>query len=133
LHPLLIPLFAGGGENMNSGTANGSGHSLPDYNLVRTRRDLARIINEAADPLVLKKEIMDEEQQETMEYDNEDNYVEYLGPDGTSANQSMEDDQALLDEEGEESGGDDGEEALDEEESGQDGGDGEGDDEQEGS
>ncbi len=48
------------------GAASSSGHALPDFNLVRTRRDLARIINEAADPLEVKKEIMEEEQQEPM-------------------------------------------------------------------
>ena len=111
---------------MDTGAASGSGHPLPDLNQVRTRRDLARFINEAADPLEVKKEIMEEEQQELMEYDSEDNFVECLDPLSNYTNQSMEDDEALLDEEGEEEGGDyEGEEVLEEEEEGQDGGDGE--------
>ena len=60
---------------MDTGAASGSGHPLPDLRQVRTRRDLARFINEAADPLEVKKEIMDEEQDETMEYDNEENFL----------------------------------------------------------
>ena len=108
---------------MDTGAASGSGHPLPDLRQVRTRRDLARIINEAADPLEVKKEIMDEEQDETMEYDNEENFLEYLGPYEGDADQSMEDDEALLDEGDEvgDGGGDEGEEVLEEEEGSQDG------------
>ncbi len=80
---------------MDTGAASGSGHPLPDLNQVRTRRDLAKIINEAADPLEVKKEMMEEEQQESMEYDNEENFLEYLGPFDGDADQ---DDEALLDE-----------------------------------
>ncbi|MFO0006102.1 MAG: hypothetical protein ACK559_33765, partial [bacterium] len=82
---------------MDTGAASGSGHPLPDLNQVRTRRDLARFINEAADPLEVKKEIMEEEQQELMEYDSEDNFVECLDPLSNYTNQSMEDDEGLLD------------------------------------
>ncbi len=70
---------------------------------------------------------MDEEQQEAMECDNEENFLEYFGPFEGDADQSMEDDEALLDE-GEEGGdgdgdgdGDEGEEVLEEEEDSQDG------------
>jgi hypothetical protein len=33
-----------------------------------------------------------------MEYDNEENFLEFIGPDRDEADQSMEDDEALLDE-----------------------------------
>jgi hypothetical protein len=83
----------------------------PDYNHVRTRRDLARIINEAVDPLLVKQEILEEQQQEPMDYDNEDNFLEVIGPD-----LSMEEDEALLDEnEEEEDGGDEGDDDEDDE------------------
>jgi hypothetical protein len=104
---------------MDTGAASSGGPPLPDLNQVRTRRDLARIINEAADPLVVKKEIMEEEHQELMEYDNDENYLEILGPVERDVDQSMDDDEALLDEGEEEDGGDgDEEEEVLEEEGG---------------
>jgi hypothetical protein len=95
----LVPLCAGDGESTGTGAAKVSGSLPPDLNRVRTRRDLAKVINEAADPLLVKQEILDEQAQaEPMEYDNEENFLEFIGPDRDEADQSMEDDEALLDE-----------------------------------
>ncbi len=54
----------------------------------------------------MKQKILEEQQQEPMEYDNEDNFLECIGPD-----QSMEEDEDLLDEnEEEEDGGEEDDE-----------------------
>jgi len=104
---------------MGAGAAKTPGHPPPDLNRVRTRRDLARLINEAADPLLVKQEILDEHvTAEPMEYDNDENFLEFIGPDQDEANHSMEDnedDEALLDE------GDEDDEDGDEHEDGGDG------------
>jgi hypothetical protein len=113
----LVPLCAGDGESTGTGAARADGTHPPDLNHVRTRRDLARIINEAVDPLLVKQEILEEQQQEPMEYDNEENFLEVIGPDV-----SMEEDEALLDEEEEE----DHEGEDEDEEDGHDAADGEG-------
>ncbi len=67
----------------------------------------------------MKQEILEEQQQEPMDYDNEDNFLEVIGPD-----LSMEEDEALLDENEEEEDG--GEEGNDDDEGGHDAADGEG-------
>ena len=106
---------------LGTGAARASGTPPPDLSRVRTRRDLASVINEAADPLLVKQEILDEQAQvEPMDYDNEENFLEFIGPDQDEANHSVEEDEALLDE------GDE------DDESGAEHGDGEGDDEDDG-
>jgi hypothetical protein len=101
---------------MGAGAAKTPGHPPRDINHVRTRRDLARLINEAADPLLVKQEILDEHVTAVpMEYDNDENFLEFIGPDQDEANHSMEDDEddeALLDE------GDEDDEEGDEHEDG---------------
>jgi hypothetical protein len=93
----LVPLCAGDGESTGRGAVRASGSPPPDLN--RTRRDLARVINEAADPLLVKQEILDEQARaEPMVYDNDENFLEFIGPDQDEANHSMEEDEALLDE-----------------------------------
>jgi hypothetical protein len=122
---LLIRLFVGDGEHTGTGAAEDTGIPPPDFTKIRTRRDLAIIINKATDPVAIKQEILEQQQTEPMEYDNEENFLEILGGSGHDPH-SMDEDEALLDEEEEEvvSGGE--EEVVEgEEEEGESGNSGE--------
>jgi hypothetical protein len=79
---LLIRLFVGDGEHTGTGAAEATGTPPPDFTKIRTRRDLAIIINEATDPVAVKQEILEQQQTEPMEYDNEENFLEILGERG---------------------------------------------------
>jgi hypothetical protein len=84
---LLIRLFVGDGEHTGTGAAEVTGTPPPDFTKIRTRRDLAIIINEATDPVAVKQEILEQQQTEPMEYDNEENFLEILGERGQDPRQ----------------------------------------------
>jgi hypothetical protein len=92
-----------------NGAASGTGLATdPDYSLVWTRRDLAQIINESENLVAVKwvkQEIMEGQAQVPMEYDNYDNFLEYLGTTRADSDgvidEQMEEDEKVLEEEDE--------------------------------
>jgi hypothetical protein len=79
-----MSLFVGDGERADTGAASGTGRPAPDLIGVRTRQDLASLINTAADPVAIKQEVISDAQDlqhELMDFDDPDNYLEVLEPD----------------------------------------------------
>jgi hypothetical protein len=81
-HPMF--LFAGDGERADTVAVSGTGGPPPDLAGVRTRQDLASLINSALDPLAIKQEVINDTQDlqhELMDFDDPDNFLECLDPD----------------------------------------------------
>ena len=79
----MAPLFAGGGERSSMGAAEEEQmetdrEELINMDQVRTRQDLAKMINSAADPLEIKKEIIADENLQFMDQETDSGDVEYI-------------------------------------------------------